>query len=330
MASRPITAERPTPAEAEDPLLRLVQRASDMHGPALGSLEARALVYLQAGLPVHLRGPAGCGKTTLALRLAEKLRRPVMLMVGDACFDTRHLVGSEAGTRTKRVVDRYISSVMKVESETESVWLDRTLTTACLEGCTLVYDEFNRAPATANNVLLTVLEERVLVLPRAGRGESYIRVNPDFRAIFTSNPTDHVGTHLAQDALLDRMITIDIDGFDRETEIAIINQRTGLPAAEAGRIVDIVRDLRASGEYAQRPTLRATLMIATLAARQQLRVAGDDAGFVDLCLDVLAAKLKPATDGMPLPQQRALLEKLIHHFCPPAGHAARLPRGIRT
>ena len=166
MAQRPLLADRlPAAAlDAEDPLARLVQAATDMNETALAPVEARAFSYLQAGLPVHLRGPAGSGKTTLALRLAEKLRRPMMLLVGDACFDTRHLVGSEAGTRTKRVVDRYISSVMKVESETESVWLDRTLTVSCLEGCTLIYDEFNRAPPTANNVLLTVLEERVLDL----------------------------------------------------------------------------------------------------------------------------------------------------------------------
>jgi gas vesicle protein GvpN len=316
-------AQRPTPIErlpgnlgmdADDPLLHLVQRATEQTTGAGAAVEARALGYLQAGFPLHLRGPAGSGKTTLALRLAEQLKRPVMLLVGDASFDTR-----------RRVVDRYISSVMKIESETESVWLDRTLTVACMEGCTLLYDEFNRAPPTANNVLLTVLEERVLVLPKAGRGECYVRVNPEFRAIFTSNPMDHVGTHATQDALLDRMVTVDLEGFDRNSEIAIVAQRSGLPPAAAARIVDVVRDFRASGEYAQRPTVRAALMIAELAARQGLRIAGDDARFVQLCLDILGAKLKPAADGMPQPQQRALLQRLIDHFCPPA--SGRMARG---
>jgi nitric oxide reductase NorQ protein len=318
MAQRPTLFERTNSAalDTEDPLLAVVQRASEQVAGALGDVEQRALLYLQTGFPLHLRGPAGSGKTTLALRLAEQMKRPVMLLVGDASFDTRHLVGSEGGTRTRRVVDRYISSVMKVESETESVWLDRSLTVACMEGCTLVYDEFNRAPPTANNVLLTVLEERVLVLPKAGRGESYVKVSPDFRAIFTSNPVDHIGTHLAQDALLDRMVTIDLDGFDRHGEIAIVRQRSGLAATEAARIVDVVRDFRASREYAQRPTIRAALMIAELAARAGMRVCGDDPRFVQLCLDILGAKLKPASDGLPQPQQRALLQKLIDHFCP--------------
>ena len=327
MAQRPGPFERATSLalDAEDPLLAVVQRASEQVDGVMGEIEQRALLYVQTGFPLHLRGPAGSGKTTLALRLAEKMKRPVMMLVGDASFDTRHLVGSEGGTRTRRVVDRYISSVMKVESETESVWLDRTLTVACIEGCTLVYDEFNRAPATANNVLLTVLEERMLVLPKAGRGESFVKVSPDFRVIFTSNPVDHVGTHLAQDALLDRMVTIDLEGFDRNGEISIVRKRSGLPATEAGRIVDVVRDFRASGEYAQRPTVRAALMIAEVASRAGMRVCGDDPRFVQLCLDVLGAKLKPSSDGLPQPQQRALLQKLIDHFCPAGG--SRMGKG---
>jgi gas vesicle protein GvpN len=327
MAQRPTLIDRgfqTAGTDLEDPMLAVVQRASEQPSATLGAVEPRALQYLQSGFPLHLRGPAGSGKTTLALRLADQLKRPVMLLVGDASFDTRHLVGSEGGTRTRRVVDRYISSVMKVESETESVWLDRTLTVACLEGCTLVYDEFNRAPPTANNVLLTVLEERILVLPKAGRGESYVKVSPDFRAIFTSNPLDHVGTHLAQDALLDRMVTIDLEGFDRPAEIAIVRHRSGLGANDAAKIVDIVRDFRASREYAQRPTLRAALMIAELAARGGMRVSCDDTRFVQLCLDILGAKLKPAADGLPHPQHRALLQKLIDHFCPAtSGRAAK-------
>jgi gas vesicle protein GvpN len=312
MAQRPTLIDRGFQAggaDLEDPMLAVVQRASEQPSATLGAVEPRALHYLQTGFPLHLRGPAGSGKTTLALRLADQLKRPVMLLVGDASFDTRHLVGSEGGTRTRRVVDRYISSVMKVESETESVWLDRTL----------VYDEFNRAPPTANNVLLTVLEERILVLPKAGRGESYVKVSPDFRAIFTSNPLDHVGTHLAQDALLDRMVTIDLEGFDRPAEIAIVRHRSGLGANDAAKIVDVVRDFRASREYAQRPTLRAALMIAELAARGGMRVSCDDTRFVQLCLDILGAKLKPAADGLPHPQHRALLQKLIDHFCPATG-----------
>jgi nitric oxide reductase NorQ protein len=327
MALRPTQLEKTASIEPEDPLQRLVRRAAALGDQFSHPLEMRSLAYLNAGYPLHLRGPAGSGKTTLALRLAEKLKRPTVLLVGDASFDTRHLVGSESGTRTRRVVDRYISSVMKVESETEAVWLDRSLTVACLEGCTLIYDEFNRAPPEANNVLLTVLEERLLVLPRAGRGECFIRVSPDFRVIFTSNPADHVGTHLAQDALLDRMITLDLEGFDRDAEIDIVATRTGLAPVLAGRIVDVVRDLRASGEYTLRPTLRAALTIGDLVRQQNIRVSCEDPRFLDLCLDILASKLKPAQPGGLNP--KVLLERLVQHFCPPAEPAGRAAKAAR-
>jgi len=306
-----------TASDELDPLQTLVRRIEGMATEGLADIERRGLSYLQAGYPLHLRGPAGSGKTTLALRIAEQLKRPIVLLVGDASFDTRRLVGGEEVTRTKRVVDRYISSVMKVENQTNAVWLDRALTVACTEGGTLVYDEFNRAPANANNVLLTVLEERLMVLPKTGRGESYVPVHPAFRAIFTSNPVDHVGTNLAQDALTDRMITLDLDGFERAIETDIVVARSGLKPADAERVVDIVRDFRVSREYAQRPTLRASIMIARIVAQQQVRVSADDPGFVQVCLDVLGSKLKPDQDGLPDPRQRQLLIQLIDHFCVP-------------
>jgi gas vesicle protein GvpN len=186
---------------------------------------------------------------------------------------------------------------------------------ACTEGGTLVYDEFNRAPANANNLLLTVLEERVLLLPKTGRVESYVPVHPEFRAVFTSNPTEHVGTNPAQDALTDRMITLDLDGFDRETEVAIVAAQSSLKPADAARVVDIVRDFRVSREYAQRPSLRASIMIARITAAENVPVTTADPVFVRICLDVLASKLRPDKDGLPDPKQRQLLTQLISHFC---------------
>lgn len=303
-------------------VLQLQARANFVRVGMLDHIAERAESYLRSGVPVHFRGPAGSGKTTLALHMAETLGRPVLLLVGDDSFDTSRLIGEETGMRTRRVVDRYIHNVTKVESESAPVWLDRALTVACTEGCTLVYDEFNRAPPAANNVLLTVLEERLLVLPKSGRGETYLRVHPEFRAIFTSNPSDHVGVHPAQDALLDRMITLDVDCFDHETETAIVAARSGMPAEDVARIVDLVRDFRASGEYAQRPSLRAGVLIARLCAAQGVPVNADNPAFVQIVLDVLGSRMKPRAGGLPDPRHQQLLVKLTDHFC-----TAPLPDG---
>ena len=42
--------------------------------PAINRLIQRALRYLDAGFSVHLRGPVGTGKTTLAIHLANHLQ----------------------------------------------------------------------------------------------------------------------------------------------------------------------------------------------------------------------------------------------------------------
>ena len=61
-----------------------------------------------------------------------------------------------------------------------------------------------------------------------------MKVDPDFRAIFTSNPEEYAGIHKSQDALMDRLITIQVDYFDRETEVAIAAARSGVSRDEAG------------------------------------------------------------------------------------------------
>ncbi|MBU0492969.1 MAG: gas vesicle protein GvpN, partial [Chloroflexi bacterium] len=283
MATRTIAEETPV-------ALAVRPRPDFVESATVQELTVRALAYLQAGFPVHFRGPAGTGKTTLALHVAAQLGRPVMLITGDEEFATSDLIGGQFGYHYRKVVDRFIHTVMKYEEDAIQRWVDNRLTSACREGFTLVYDEFTRSRPEANNVLLAVLEERLLVLPTMSQKTGYIRVHPEFRAIFTSNPQEYAGVHEAQDALSDRLVTLDLDYYDRDTEIAITAIRSGLAPEDAARIVDLVRDFRTSGEYDQAPTLRACIMIGRVAAQQGLRPAASDPRFVSICLDVLEAK----------------------------------------
>jgi len=279
-------------------------------------LTERALAYLAAGFPVHFRGAAGTGKTTLALHVAAQLGRPVMLIAGDEEFATSDLIGGQYGYRYRKVVDRFIHTVLKYEEDATQRWVDHRLTTACREGFTLVYDEFTRSRPEANNVLLAVLEEQLLVLPTMSRQDAYVKVHPQFRAIFTSNPQEYAGVHEAQDALSDRLVTMDLDFYDRETEIAITAARSGLPPEEAARIVDMVRDFRASGEYDQTPTLRACVMIAKVSAMQGLQPSAQDPRFVRICLDLLESKTAFTSQARERrTQQRKMLLSLIEHHC---------------
>ncbi len=206
-------------------------------------------------------------------------------------------------------MDRFIHTVTKYEENVKQEWSDSRLTVACREGYTLIYDEFTRSRPEANNVLLAVLEEKLLTLP-SGSGGEYVTVHPSFRVIFTSNPKEYAGVHTSQDALNDRMITLDIDYFDEAAETRIAAARSGLPEEMAAPVVKMVRAYRASGEYRQIPTPRASIAITRMMAEMDLKPSSNDPQFVQLCLDILDGKCGYAEFALP-----ARLMGLISEHC---------------
>lgn len=276
----------------------------------------RALGYIKAGFPVHFRGPTGTGKTTLAMHVASIIGRPVVMIHGDEEFSTSDLVGGEYGYRIKKVVDNFIHSVLKTEEDMVKRWVDNRLTVACKYGFTLIYDEFTRSRPEANNILLSVLQEKMMDLPAAREGEDYLKVDPDFTAIFTSNPEEYAGVHRSQDALRDRMITLDLDHFDRDTEIAITKAKSKLAEKDAMKIVDIVRALRESGECEFAPTIRGCVSIAkTLKVQNGGVVDSKNRVFRTICQDILASETSRVGSKSSAGKVKALVGKLIDKYC---------------
>jgi gas vesicle protein GvpN len=288
---------------------------SFISSPYVEEIVERALAYLVAGYPVHFSGVAGTGKTTMAFHVASKLGRTITLVHGDDEFGSSDLVGKDTGYRKSKLVDNYIHSVMKTEEEMKSLWVANRLTTACEQGEVLIYDEFNRSPPEANNALLSVLSEGILNLPKMrDSGGGYMAVHSEFRAIFTSNPEEYAGVHKTQDALMDRLITIQLDHYDRDTEIMIVAKKSGLPEEDAERIVDIVRELRNFGVNNNRPTIRAGVAIGRILASQNRRVNGDDKFFQMICRDVLGNDTAKVTrDGHSVMSQK--VEETIRKYC---------------
>jgi gas vesicle protein GvpN len=244
-----------------------------------------------AGYPVHFCGPAGSGKTTLALRVAEHIGRPVVLVYGDEETRSSDLLGGTSGFFRRRVVDNFIHTVLKTEESLSQHWVDQRLLVACREGLTLVYDEFTRSRPEANNVLLSILEERVLPLPALRLDGGYLRVHPNFVAIFTSNPEDYVGVHQTQDALRDRLLTIYLDLFDWETEVAITQSRSGISREEAEMVVQIVRSFREFGLQGTGRSVRDCIKIAKILVQRRARAHPEDPVFAQVCRDVLASQV---------------------------------------
>ncbi len=304
-------------------VLSLKQKPDFVQTPCVQSLTERALCYLQAGYPVHFSGPAGTGKTTLAMHVAAQLGRPVLLIHGDDEFGSSDLIGGQLGYRSTRVVDNFIHSVMKTEENVSKTWVDHRLTNACKYGFSVIYDEFNRSRPEANNVLLGVLEERLLELPTGRKSESYLQVHPAFRAIFTSNPEEYAGVHKTQDALMDRMITITIGQYDRETEVQITAAKSGLELDESARIVDVVRAFRELAVLPLAPTVRACIMIGKVIALRGGSASCEDPIFLETCRDVLRIDgIKISRDGIPAGD--TWLNEVVAEHCPP--WSGRFPR----
>lgn len=267
--------------------------------PFVEDISQRALTYLQAGYPVHFAGAAGTGKTTLAFHVAAQLGRAVSLIHGDDDFGSADLVGQDSGYRRHKLVDNYIHSVVRTEEETKSLWLENRLTTACQNGDTLIYDEFNRSRPEANNPFLSIFSEGILNLPkrRQSANGGYLHVHRDFRAIFTSNPEEYAGVHKTQDALLDRLITIPLAHYDRETEIRITAARSGIDPADAAVVVDLVRELRRVGVNNSRPTIRVCIAIARVLALRGVHARADEPVFQWVCRDLLSSESAKVTRG---------------------------------
>ena len=270
-------------------VVELVPRSDLYADEHLLSLQDRATIYLRSGIPVHLRGPAGTGKSTMALQIAARLGRPIAMLSGDHGVTSKDLVGKEGGTRTKKVVDRFIHNVQKHETETSTIWIDSALTTAVMNGYTLFYDEFTRSPPEANNAFLMALEERRLLVPGRQGSDAYIEAHPEFRAIFTSNPDDYAGVQIPQDALIDRMITLEMGEQELATEVGIVSSRTGLSVGDAERIVRLVRRVRSEAGH-RSASIRSAIMIGSVVASEGLVPDHQDPAFVQLCIDALFAR----------------------------------------
>jgi len=109
-------------------------------------------------------------------------------------------------------------------------------------GGLLYMEELNRVPEETLNVLITVLTEGEIAVPRLGT----VIAGKDFRLIAAMNPFDAVGTARVSQAIADRMCRVVLGYQDDAGERAITSSVSGL----AGRWVDFSVGLtRATREH---------------------------------------------------------------------------------
>ncbi|HBE80146.1 MAG TPA: gas vesicle protein GvpN [Firmicutes bacterium] len=253
--------------------------------PSIEEVLEKAKIFVKAGLTIHLTGPAGVGKTSLALKIAKDLDSLYYFIQGDETFTRNDLVGGLYGYYQKVVEDNFIPSVSKVERLLTPIRVDNPVALACQEGRTLIYDEFTRARPETNNVLLGILSEKVLLITDRSGKLTLVDVHPNFRLILTSNPKEYVGIYKTQDALQDRLVTIQLNQLDEETEALITAKHNNLSRLQARKIIRFVRKVHES-ENLPHSTTRMSIMIGKI-YQSEFQGRSDKRLFIKCCQDIM-------------------------------------------
>lgn len=280
----------PPTRAADTPWTGLARGRDVFMDDAIRAIADKAALYARAGANVHFRGMAGSGKTTLAFHVAETLGRPISFLAGNNWLTATDFLGKEIGQSSVSVVDRYVQTVRRTENLTRSEWKGAVLATAMERGHTLIYDEFTRASAEANSTLLSVLEEGVLVVTDPTSERTCITAHPCFRMLLTSNPHDYVGVNAAPDALMDRVLTLEVDQPCAETLTGIVALRSGLHHKTAGRIVRLLERVRTSTEKPGSGSMRTAIMIARVCAFLDRDGRLTDDAIATIAADVLSGR----------------------------------------
>ena len=231
-----------------------------------------------------LEGPPGTGKSTLLRAVADELGLGFEFVEGNAELTPARLVGHFDPARV--LTDGY----------DPDVFVDGPLVSAMRDGSLLYVEEINRIPEETLNVLITVMSERELHVPRYGR----VPATDGFRLVAAMNPFDAIGT-----ARISSRCTTGSAGWPSATRPPATRRPSSLAAGVTGddldaewlaKVVEVVRRTREHPEVRIGSSVRGaidTVAVArSLAGLRGVAADGSRASSLDAAIVALAGRLR--------------------------------------
>jgi MoxR-like ATPase len=204
-----------------------------------------------------LEGPPGTGKSTLLRAVAQSMSVGFSFVEGNAELTPARLIGHFDPARV--LTDGYAPDV----------FVDGPLVTALREGSLLYVEEINRIPEETLNVLITVMSEGEITVPRLGK----VVGTDGFRLVAAMNPFDAVGTARISSAVYDRVCRVAMTYQSSQDECSIVDRnlksnKAGVQpdAAWVTKVVEVVRRTRSHSDLRVGSSVRGAIDTALVAS----------------------------------------------------------------